>query len=80
MLIALGMIALLVVVAGVVAAIVMAGRSSDRPPPSEPSDFVAPVSSGGYRFRQTDESPEEFRARVARENDEAAAQAPSPKP
>lgn len=78
MMLVLGLVALVVVIGGVVATILMASRASrdDRPPPSEPSDFVAPVSSGGYRFRQVDESTEDFRARVARENAEAAAQPP----
>lgn len=79
MLLGLGLVALVVVVGAVIATIAMAARSADRPPPSEPSDFVAPVSSGGYRFRQVDESTEEFHARVARENAEAAAQAPGGK-
>jgi hypothetical protein len=75
MALALGVVALLIVLVGVVAAIVLAGRQADveAAPKSEPTDFVAPVSSGGFAFRQTDETPEQFRARVAREN--AAAEA-----
>jgi hypothetical protein len=66
----LGLIVLLAVVVGAVAALVLAGRQARdvAEPGSEPGDFVAPVSSGGYRWRRTDESTEEFRARVAREN------------
>ncbi len=77
MLLALGVIALVVVIVGVVAAISMAGRqaadSDERSPNSIPSDFVAPVSSGGHRWRNVDESIEEFRARVAHENASIAA-------
>ncbi len=70
MALAMGMIALGVVLVAVVVAIVFAGRQADQEaaPKSEPGDFVAPVSSGGYRFRRTDETPEGFRERIAREN------------
>jgi len=70
MALALGMIAVGVVLVAVVVAIVFAGRQADQDaaPKSEPSDFVAPVSSGGYRFRRTDETPEQFKERIAREN------------
>jgi hypothetical protein len=70
---ALGIIALVCVVGGVSAVLVLARRqvSEEAGPESLPSDFVAPVSSGGYRWRKTDETPEEFHARVARENAEA---------
>jgi hypothetical protein len=66
----LGVVALVVVVSGVAAVLVMAGRQAreESGPESEPGDFVAPVSSGGYRWRQTDETVEQFQARVAREN------------
>jgi hypothetical protein len=65
----LGIIALAAVIGGVLAVIAMARRQAnvDSPPPSAPTDFVAPVSSGGYAWRRTDESAEEFRERVARE-------------
>ena len=70
----LGLLSLAVVVIGVVAAILFARRQADEEaaPKSEPTDFVAPVSSGGYVWRQTDETAEEFKARVARENEAAA--------
>lgn len=72
MLLALGFVALIVVIVGVVAAITMAGRQAaaddDRAPHSIPSDFVAPVSSGGHRWRNVDESVEQFHSRVAEEN------------
>jgi hypothetical protein len=73
----LGIVALVCVVGGVAAVLVLARRqvSEEAPPESLPSDFVAPVSSGGYRWRKTDETPEEFHARVARENAEAAKKA-----
>jgi hypothetical protein len=66
----LGVVALIVVIGGMVLAIRLAGaqESAERPPPSEPTDFVAPVSSGGYAWRGVDETPEQFRERVAREN------------
>jgi hypothetical protein len=71
----LGVVALVVVVGGVAAVLVMAGRQAreESGPESEPGDFVAPVSSGGYRWRQTDETIEQFQARVARENAAALA-------
>jgi len=71
MLVALGIAAMLVVVVVVVVAATFAGRQAraDEPPPSTGGDFVAPVSSGGFRFRAPDESPEQFHARVDREND-----------
>ena len=74
MLVALGIAAMLVVVIGVVVVMALAGKqvAADAPPPSVGADFVAPVSSGGYRFRAPDESPEEFKARVDQENEEIA--------
>jgi hypothetical protein len=79
MLFALGLIALVAAIAGVAAVAVMAARQAteERAPPSEPNDFVAPVSSGGYAWRGTDESLEEFHARIARENARAAHAPPS---
>ncbi|MGH7298044.1 MAG: hypothetical protein ACRELB_24100 [Polyangiaceae bacterium] len=70
MVLALGIVALVVVVVGVVAVILLASRQAreDAGPASVPTDFVAPVSSGGYSFRRTDESLEDFRARIARMN------------
>jgi len=74
MLVALGIAAMVVVVIVVIVAMTLAGRQarSDEAPPSRRGDFVAPVSSGQYRFRDPDESPEEFKARVERENEEIA--------
>ena len=69
MLLALGILALVVVIVGVVATIMMAGRQANEESPlSQPDDFVAPVSSGHYRFRTVDETPEQFRERISREN------------
>jgi flagellar basal body-associated protein FliL len=72
MMIVLGVVTILVVVAGVIVVIVMASRQSkeDEPPASSPADFISPVSSGGFRFRQVDESPEQFHDRVQHENEE----------
>ena len=74
MLVALGIAAMLVVVIGVAVVVALARRQgiADAAPPSVGGDFVAPVSSGQYRFRSPDESPEEFKARVDRENEEIA--------
>ena len=68
----LGVAALVAVIAGVLTVIAMARRQAnvESPPPSEPTDFVAPVSSGGYAWRRTDESAKEFHDRVARANSE----------
>ena len=70
MVLGMGLLALLVVIVGVVVAVGKAGRQAteEHAPKSEPSDFVAPVSSGGYAFRSVDESAEDFKARIAREN------------
>lgn len=70
MLLGIGLIALVVLIIGVVVAVGMAGRqaSEEQSPKSEPSDFVAPVSSGGYAWRNVDESADQFKDRIAREN------------
>jgi hypothetical protein len=69
----LGLVALAAIVAATLAVITLAQKQAlkDAPPSSQPTDFVAPVSSGGYRWRQTDETLEEFHARIARENAQA---------
>lgn len=66
----LGIVALAAVIIGVLVVIGMARRqaATESPPPSEPSDFVGPVSSGGYRWRQPDESAAQFKSRMAAEN------------
>ncbi len=71
----MGMVALGVVLVAIVVALVFAGRKADADaaPLSEPGDFVAPVSSGGYAFRKTDETPEDFHARIAQHNGPPAA-------
>ena len=70
MVLALGVLVLVVVAAGLVVVLVLAARQTreDTTPASVPTDFVSPVSSGGYAWRRTDESLEQFQARVAREN------------
>jgi hypothetical protein len=70
MVLVLGIVALVVVVGGVAAALVLASRQAreDTAPASVPTDFVAPVSSGGFSWRRTDESLEQFQERIAREN------------
>jgi hypothetical protein len=69
----LGVLTFVAVVIGVVTALTMANRQAreEAAPASSPRDFVAPVSSGGFRRRAADESTDEFRARVAKENAEA---------
>jgi hypothetical protein len=71
MVLALGVFVLVVVAAGVVVVLVLAARQAreDTAPPSVPTDFVSPVSSGGYAWRRTDESLEQFQARIARDRD-----------
>jgi hypothetical protein len=70
MVLALGVVALVVVVGGVTVALVLAARQAreEAAPASSPGDFVAPVSSGGYSWRRTDETQEQFHKRIAREN------------
>src|ERR1700733_2831538 len=51
----LGVVAIVLVVGGLTTVLVMAGRQAreDVGPESKPEDFVAPVSSGAYRWRRT---------------------------
>jgi hypothetical protein len=74
MLVVLAIVAMLVVVIGGTVVMVLARRQveADAAPPSMGGDFVAPVSSGGYRFRAPDESPEDFKKRVEQENQDLA--------
>ncbi len=71
----LGVLTFVAVVIGVVTALTMASRQAreEAAPASSPRDYVAPVSSGGYSRRRADESLDEFKARVAKENAEADA-------
>jgi hypothetical protein len=66
----LGVVALVVVIVAVMAVLTLAAKQAreEGTPESRPGDYVAPVSSGGYSWRRTDESLEDFHARVAREN------------
>jgi hypothetical protein len=68
----LGVLTFVAVVVGVVTALTMASRQAreEAAPASSPRDYVAPVSSGGYSRRHADESIDEFKARVAKENAE----------
>ncbi|HEY3816123.1 MAG TPA: hypothetical protein VGL81_03075 [Polyangiaceae bacterium] len=70
MVLVLGIVALGVVIAGVASVLVLAARQAreETGPASVPTDFVAPVSSGGFSWRRTDETLEQFQARVAQEN------------
>ena len=71
----LGIAALVALVVGVGIVLVLGTRQAreEQQPASHPGDYVAPVSSGGYRFRQPDETPEQFHARVARDGEAASA-------
>jgi hypothetical protein len=69
----LGVVALVAVVIGVGLVLVVGARqaSDARGPSSQPTDYVAPPSSGApgsYRWRRDDETSEQFRARIARED------------
>jgi hypothetical protein len=70
MVLMLGVVALVVVVAGVATVLMLAARQAreETAPASVTTNFVAPVSSGGFSWRRTDESLEQFQARIAREN------------
>ena len=72
--VALGIATVIVLAVGVMLLLRFARRNAleEAPPPSQASDFVAPVSSGQYRFRAPDESPEQFKARIDAENEEIA--------
>jgi hypothetical protein len=72
--IVLGIAALVALVVGVGIVLVVGTRQAreEQEPRSHPGDFVAPVSSGGYRFRGPDETLEQFHARVARDGAAAA--------
>jgi hypothetical protein len=73
----LGVVALVALVVGVGVVLGLGARQArnEQGPTSEPGDFVAPVSSGQYRWRTADESPEQFHARV---RDEEAASSRRP--
>jgi cell division protein FtsN len=76
MALALGIILAVVVAVAVVVVIMMAGRqAAEEAPKSEPTDFVVPSSRGGYAWRQVDESPAQFKERVAKDDAQAAEEA-----
>jgi len=66
----LGVLTIVAVAVGMGLALRLANKQDreESPPTSVPSDFVAPVSSGGFAWRSVDESQEQFKDRVAREN------------
>jgi hypothetical protein len=72
MLLALGIVALLVVLGAVGGAMLVGARQARQEdgPPSKPTDFVAKSGSGEYAWRGTSESTGEFQARVEKENDD----------
>ena len=74
MLLGLGVLTMVVLVVGLIVVLRMArgtqNLEDETPPPS--SDFVAPVSSGAFRFRKAEESPENFHDRLKHEDEEIA--------
>jgi flagellar biosynthesis/type III secretory pathway M-ring protein FliF/YscJ len=82
-LLALGGVTLLVLVIGVVAVLRLAktqraqSDEDETPPPS--SDFVAPVSSGAFRFRKAEESAAGFHDRINKESEEITSSRPGAK-
>ena len=70
MFLGLGVVALVVVIVLLGGAMLVGARHAreENGPESEPTDFVAPTSSGGYAWRGTSESTGEFKARVEHEN------------
>ncbi|HEX7666725.1 MAG TPA: hypothetical protein VF407_19490 [Polyangiaceae bacterium] len=74
MLMAFGILALVVILALLAGAMLVGARHAreEAGPESEPTDFVAPTSSGRFEWRSTTESTGEFKARVDRENAERA--------
>lgn len=75
MAVGIGLLTLAVLVVGLIVVLRMARgtpsmEDDEAPPPS--SDFVAPVSSGAFRFRKAEESPENFHDRIKHEDEEIA--------
>ena len=70
MFLGLGVVALVVVIVLLGGAMLVGARHAreENGPESEPTDFVAPTSSGRYAWRGTSESTGEFKARVEHEN------------
>jgi hypothetical protein len=69
MLLALGIVALVVVLVAVGGAMLVGARQARQEdgPPSKPTDFVAKSGDGEYAWRGTSESTGEFQARVEKE-------------
>ena len=67
----LGLVALVVLVVGVGLVLVRGAREArdEQGPASRPTDFVAPVSSGRYRWRAADETEEQFREKVRKDGE-----------
>jgi hypothetical protein len=67
--IVLGIAAFVGLVVGIGAVLLYGTRQAkaEEGPTSHPGDFVARVGKGQFDWRKPDESPEEFRARVARD-------------
>ena len=70
MFLGLGIIVLVVVLVLIGGAMLVGARHAreENGPESEPTDFVAPTSSGRYAWRGTSESTGEFKARVEQQN------------
>jgi hypothetical protein len=70
MLLALGIVALVVVLVAVGGAMLVGARQARQEdgPPSKPTDFVKKSGTGDYAWRGTSESTGEFQARVEKEN------------
>lgn len=70
MFLGLGVVALVVVIVLLGGAMLIGARHAreENGPESEPTDFVAPTSSGRYAWRGTSESTGEFKARVEQQN------------
>ena len=77
MFLGLGIVALVVVIVLLGGAMLVGARHAreENGPESEPTDFVAPTSSGRYAWRGTSESTGEFKARVEKQ---AASERPPP--
>ena len=71
----IGVLALAGLVGAVAVVLRMGAREArdEQGPTSEPGDFVAPVSSGQFRWRAADETTEQFHDRVKREEADVAA-------
>ncbi|GEM_PF-4064408 len=80
MVVGISLLLLAVLVVGLVVVLRMgragASMEDETPPPS--SDFVAPVSSGAFRFRTAEETPETFHDRLKQEDADIASSKRNP--